>query len=99
MSTAGAQGVRFDSSPPRSSISPNTRLSCSCSVVAPREEGSQRFIALILSTSTKRLDLSWPRAIQITHVSSDCRLPLSVLNQHKSINLCCQVESYSIFYN
>src|SRR5216684_7823444 len=51
MSTAGAQGVKFDSSAVRPTISPNTRLICSFRVVAPRKGCSQRFVVLILATS------------------------------------------------
>src|SRR6267142_3338117 len=51
MSTGGAQGVKFDSSAVRATISPNTRLICSCRVVAPRKGCSERFIVLILATS------------------------------------------------
>src|SRR5256884_6049122 len=66
MSTAGAQGVRFDSSPARSSISPNTRLNCSCSVVVPRD-GSQRFSVLIFATSLNLFCLGQGQ-FQMTHV-------------------------------
>src|SRR5208282_432081 len=51
MSTAGAQGVKFDSSAVRPTTSPNTRLICSCRVVAPRKGCSQRLIVLILAPS------------------------------------------------
>src|SRR4029077_105391 len=72
MSTAGAQGVKFDSSPVRPTTSPNTRLICSCRVVAPRKGCSQRFIVLILITSLFFKNLSWPRAIS----DNSCQLRL-----------------------
>src|SRR5271155_3664027 len=36
------------------------------------------------------------RQFQITHVSSDCRMVLSVLSQDESINCDCQVKYYAV---